>query len=382
MAFERNNTAGDFETMLRRHLEQTNRLAGPCSEFDAEVASAYLEGSLGASARLRYESHLAGCGTCRHGLVTLHRLSSAAVMPAIASQHPLMDWWQSLKDGLSMPGWRSVVVATASIFVVLLGVYAVRRQSASSAPSATIARMEQAPETRQALATAATGTSALPTPRSSSNVLLRVESRQEQLARARIRPDRDDAGASAPPSQAPQLSADVRTVTAEEPDVKLGLGPAPGKQMIASVQQPAKSGDVETRKEESAGGRQDAPRPPETVAAAATMSERPLPAAGARRLAPREATPAKPKATPTPRSNEDENFHALVRRVRDKTFRFDRGVWIDQEYKPENRLQRTRLNHGSSDYERVLTEIPALAPFFDLGPVIVIWQGRVYDVRK
>ncbi len=38
------------------------------------------------------------------------------------------------------------------------------------------------------------------------------------------------------------------------------------------------------------------------------------------------------KPTPTP-NIEDENFRPMTRKVRDKTFRYERGKWIDQEFK-------------------------------------------------
>ncbi|MNC98499.1 hypothetical protein D3C83_164770 [compost metagenome] len=67
--------------------------------------------------------------------------------------------------------------------------------------------------------------------------------------------------------------------------------------------------------------------------------------------------------------------------MRDKTFRYDNGRWIDADFKPEFLPPRTRLDRNGTDFERVLAEHPELKPFFDLGRVIVVWKGKVYEVR-
>jgi hypothetical protein len=162
-----------------------------------------------------------------------------------------------------------------------------------------------------------------------------------------------------------------------ESEIKPAAPPVAEAQVAAAAQTEGRA-QAENRKEEQ---RQDTFRGA-SPAQTAQPQERQIDDKGARRLAPRESAKARPQATPPLRSNEDENFHPLIRRVRDKSFRFDRGVWIDQEYKPENRLQKTRLSRGTPDFDRVLSENPALAPFFDLGAVIVVWQGRVYEVHK
>ena len=86
--------------------------------------------------------------------------------------------------------------------------------------------------------------------------------------------------------------------------------------------------------------------------------------------------------TPTPTPNiADEDIRALTRKIHDKTFRFDRGRWVDQQFKPGLLYIRVRIDRGSEQYKKILSDIPALQPFFDLGPVIVVWELKVYEVR-
>jgi hypothetical protein len=81
----------------------------------------------------------------------------------------------------------------------------------------------------------------------------------------------------------------------------------------------------------------------------------------------REA-PGKPAAPPT-------------RKVGEKTFRLENGVWVDVQYRPADNLPATRLTSGTEEFNRAVAERPALKPFFDLKPVVVVWQGRVYHVE-
>jgi hypothetical protein len=72
----------------------------------------------------------------------------------------------------------------------------------------------------------------------------------------------------------------------------------------------------------------------------------------------------------------------LIRHLRGKTFRHVRGVWIDDQYDAEMSAWRlTWLRRGSEAYSRVLAEEPQLKEFFDFGPIIIVWQDKIYRVN-
>jgi hypothetical protein len=72
---------------------------------------------------------------------------------------------------------------------------------------------------------------------------------------------------------------------------------------------------------------------------------------------------------------------SLIRHLRGKTFRFVRGVWIDDQYDAEMSAWRiTWLRRGSEAYNRILAEEPQLKEFFDFGPIIIVWQDKIYRV--
>jgi hypothetical protein len=90
---------------------------------------------------------------------------------------------------------------------------------------------------------------------------------------------------------------------------------------------------------------------------------------------------ASPKA-PKMKTHEVESIQSLTRRVRDKTFRFTRGVWVDASYDPDDKLPVVEFTSESPEFERVLAREPGLKPFFDLGPVTIVWHGLVYHVKR
>jgi hypothetical protein len=73
---------------------------------------------------------------------------------------------------------------------------------------------------------------------------------------------------------------------------------------------------------------------------------------------------------------------SLIRHLRGKTFRYVRGVWIDDQYDAEMSAWRlTWLRRGSEAYNRVLAEEPQLKEFFDFGQIIIVWQDKIYRVQ-
>lgn len=77
-----------------------------------------------------------------------------------------------------------------------------------------------------------------------------------------------------------------------------------------------------------------------------------------------------------------EQTKPLMKRLNGHVFYFDHGFWIDDEYNSETKLPIKRLVRGSQEYQQILIQNPSLEQFFQLGQVIVVWKGIVYEVRK
>ena len=72
-----------------------------------------------------------------------------------------------------------------------------------------------------------------------------------------------------------------------------------------------------------------------------------------------------------------------IQHVGGRTFYLRDGVWTDSELTDETRLPETVVTFGSDEYLALIRRIPALGPFFALGPqVAVIHDGRVFRVRE
>ena len=120
--------------MLRRHLKSGGAPVTACAGFDFDAASAYLEDALGQSHRAGYESHLAGCVTCRRHLIELARLAQTAPhagrQPApVADQAPAWVRWRGVAAGwFDLSSWNmkwqmaGVAGATFAILIAALGV--------------------------------------------------------------------------------------------------------------------------------------------------------------------------------------------------------------------------------------------------------------------
>jgi len=92
----------------------------------------------------------------------------------------------------------------------------------------------------------------------------------------------------------------------------------------------------------------------------------------------RKAKPDKQEAS------EEESSKPMTWPWRGKVFRFEKGTWIDQEYKPEMQEWRCfALTRDSDEYKRVLRDEPLLKEFFDKGPILIVWKNRIiYKVLK
>jgi hypothetical protein len=77
-----------------------------------------------------------------------------------------------------------------------------------------------------------------------------------------------------------------------------------------------------------------------------------------------------------------EQTKLLMKRLNGHVFFFDHGFWIDEEYTSETKLPIKRLTRGSQEYQQILIQNPSLEQFFQLGQVIVVWKGIVYEVHK
>jgi hypothetical protein len=119
----------EFDAMLRRRLRSGAAPVVACAGFDLDAASAYLEDALGGAHRSGYESHLAGCATCRRHLIALARLAQSApqseAQPVTTPDRiPAWDRWkEAIADWFDPSAWNlkwQMAGATGAAFTVLI----------------------------------------------------------------------------------------------------------------------------------------------------------------------------------------------------------------------------------------------------------------------
>lgn len=416
MALEQNNTAFEFETMLRRQLSQKSGAHYPeaeiCAGFDADSANAYLENALGTVTRTRYESHLAGCPPCRQHLLQLSRLIqlpqtepqfSPIVKPASIWSHwksIATEWGEWLDASLGKQGWATVGVAAA----ILMTVVSVQFWRQVQQPKGSLVAYEnKASDSAQPMPSIPGNAFSLPI------VGDPVAARERNVAILQIpKPEVSPHPGNFGQPVANGFNAFTPAVSGSSPALDLNvtmLPVAPQTQPIANRLASSVPGNV-------AFGppaqpvilEQAAPAPPpaeiqrtESVVAAhinPSPSDNPMakktkeiPKSSSRSVFDKALSFMPAGKTESGRKLEEKEIEpdapkVLAVRRRDKVFNYQGGFWVDSAYKPEMAWRVTKLVFDSEDYQQVLAAEPLLKEYFAHGPVIVVWRDKIYKVTS
>lgn len=423
--------------MLRRHIRQSGAMADQCTELDIDTASAYLEGALRSSALVRFETHLADCRYCRVQLLELSGLNRASTQSA-ASVHPAisLSWWERLQNAAAgitgqlegaVAGWRwnwtaaSGALAACVVIAMLLVTEPWKSFVPSDNAGSNIA-MERGETglsstmSRQDPGVFEENPTAVTNPETPASVRQRIPS-----------PRIDLSPGSNSQTEPVLLARDLTSLSAGNRSLSLemtrNMPPVPNTQSIqpplvarqaeefiptrSSAQSLAASPVVIT---DNRGAVQSPPvrdgeRPEMAPRINPLPDYNPMYSNSNRRPANRARNDKSTLRTSRPdwsdrvmgfmpigrpdkkRSSDDEKElnedlpAPMVRKLRDKTFSFENGAWIDHAYKPDLMYWRViRLETGSREYERLLADDPQLREFFNLGQIIIVWRDKIYKV--
>lgn len=440
MAIERNNTALEFEAMLRRHLKSGGAPVAACAGFDSDTASAYLEGALGKSPRARFETHLAGCAACRCHLIELARLSHLATQEetrpvAVAGPIPVwVRWKENLASTIDHLVWSwkwQTFGAAGAAFAVLIAALSFQlwRQSLIAAPDHAVTQPgaiamlptvsaspspEQPPES--SAESNAADTPELSRSRAQSKVPKPEVGPKQSVQELALLPTAKSL--NLPPGRLDQavpfdFNRPVLEGVPESSHLRFALQqnlasqqPLAGNSDKAEHQVAAKIADQSASdgaKPPDGSGRRDVVAqitPPPEYNPMIADSEKPPPPRNKGQNEKAESQQAKskwrervmgflpdrkpePERKPSISKEDDESVKPLTVRIRNKVFRFEQGMWIDQVYKPEiMRWRVLKLTRGSKEYDQVLADDPRLKEFFDHGPILVVWGDKIYRVGQ
>ena len=392
-----------------------------CPGFDADLAAAYLEQALVSFECRQFEEHLAACQPCRGHLRQLSRLADLADTPApVYPEHPVevvpevevSRWWSpgqwvaALTELWRRPAFGPAfgLAAVALVAAVVLWQWPGTRpaEPAASEAGEMLARLPvgaveessepagrqdqdlsqisgQTPAGNRETQGSAPAQSPLVTPdsaRGASQRAARSTTRRGAGAATDLaaRQMADGVAPSSSPSSSLDQAAAVRqlpirpriaaTDLAGQFDQEVPGFPVPGRQSgdsglmtVTNMQGKTSSAPARDRNPFNSAG-------PFSGYGGVISNSFATPPAGRSRSAGEETIPV-----------------ASVKILRGKTFVFNGRYWVDQL---SRELMTSRgtvdLVFGDEKYQQVVSENPGLAPYFELRPVIVVWNGRIYRV--
>lgn len=408
MAINGNNLEPEFDALLKAHVQR--RADSPvCHQFNPDDATAYLERAMGKAVLMQFEEHLASCSVCRRHLIELSRLMPSSTIAAELIPAPfsfkdrLTEWFSGWRLGL-MAGMGAVAATVLFVAVVMnrsdsnetASLVAVRQDSAQTAPLPEAA-LQNAPATN-------TTPSASPElDKKLSDEIATVKGiGARSVTPAISAPSVGESGAiaTAPPPPPLPLPA-TSNVEAERKEATTSQAPAAAggisQNQIQTLRGQAPSGPeanqfqaeraLEMRKREAqaqAAQSADSVAPAKPAAKAIELPAERIVENSKKDAARDEDKKQASNKTDSRFSSSTESGRVAPagRTVAGKTFRHENGIWVDTSYQPGNNLPVVRLTRDSRVYQQTLKDLPGLKPYFDLKPVIVIWQGKVYRVEN
>lgn len=414
MALERNNTTLEFETMLRRHLARGGAIVAACAGFDADAASAYLEGVLDSAAQTAYEAHLADCPACRRHFIEISRLvysltpTAPVTTPGLWDrlQNKLADWFEPAEWNWH---WAPAAAAAGALVLAVLAAQLWQQPSSSigdRAGSAQIAaHANQAPTVAPTQAIVEIADQAVPSATSTITATDNLATLRRDVPRPPVeaQPMNESLTALNLPPPAPERAADFSNAVPQAP-LELRGGASAQTEALPALPSPSLSaGFTSLAVSDRNISDIEAPAGPTVALDQAT----PPPVVAARLSPPAEENPARlskvnrqpvnptlrsrmssfmpfSKAEPERKTTSEEAGADVPRsmtiRINDKVFRFVQGVWEDQAYKDEMRWRVLKLVRGSREYDQVLAAEPQLKEFFARGPIVIVWKDKIYKV--
>ncbi len=379
-------------------------MADTCTELDADMAGAYLEGALTGTARGRFEAHLSGCRDCRGHLIELSRLGQAVP----AAELPVWDRLQAAAAGhlarleVALAGWNWTMAGGAMAACAVLAAVLVIQPWKSPHPvdslETNIAATGIEPAPVRPIADPAPGQALTSEAVTAQNPRSRIPSPRIDLMPIRgSQPGAGmfagDAARNLPPvpntqsiqppvvarpaeefipsrassqslSASPIAFSDERPAAEaapSRPETSPRINPQPDFNPMRSVSNSNRRSVARERNDRSTA-RGSRPGWSDRV-----MGFMPIGRSESSKTADEESDP--------------DQLVPMTRKVRDKTFSYENGVWIDQAYKPDLMSWRmVRIQSGSREYDRLISEDPQIREFLNLGQLIIVWHDKIYKI--
>ncbi|HEX4949101.1 MAG TPA: hypothetical protein VFZ34_20660 [Blastocatellia bacterium] len=412
MATNGNNLEPEFDALLKAHIKRRDTVA-VCAQFDPDSATAYLEQAMSSAAQTMFETHLSSCAVCRRHLVELSRLMPApaiAKAPMVARatfQERLTEWFSGWRLGV-MAGMGAVAATVLLVAVVVnrntsdnaITMVAVKQSEAQATPLPAPAAATAYSTTEKQEAKPSASSSPLP-----NAPLMDSKDTVKNIPAAPVAgnaPSAAVAESAAPPppppapAPAPSKTEEERKAIAERKEAA-AVGAAASQNQGHNLRAQTPSGPASNQMQ--AERAMEARKRNEQVAQTTDSLSAPAPKPVAKSAelpqerqddkrkaeAADEAAKKQPLARPAAareKAVERDRPARPERTIAGKTFHQENGVWLDAAYETNRSLPVIRLKRDSEAYQQTLKDNPGLTPYFNLRPVVVVWQGKVYRVEN
>lgn len=378
--------------LLRAQISKPSNPHQACTQFDPDLANAYVERKMTGPSRAGYETHLSECAPCRQAVVALARFAAADRAPMSASEASNRSSWlssvEAMVRGLSAPQW-AMAAAAVVVFAISLPLILSRNQNdrALLAPSVT---ETSAGDTAQAephqVSPAATISPEKPASSKSDDT--KETSKAESNGLLAVNREREDRAVSAEqkktvPENAPQAIDEIQRkaenqVTPQAPAQPVQAAPETQQAKVESDRVREQQGKDAAQPKPSPAEEQDAHKEKSLRAESAAAPPPPPASSSSRMKAPVGRLGLRDSAGEAVRPRAD------YRELRGKKFFLVDGTWTDKDYNPDKDLPIITLVRDSNVFKELLAKRSSLKPyvsfFGETERAIIVYKGTVYKL--
>lgn len=387
---------GAIDSLLRGYISRpTNRV---CSEFDPDLANAYVERCLPDAARSSYEQHLSECGPCRKNVIALSRLAEPELRPSISARAAAGPARRQIFGMTSWPRWgmAAAAVIVIAVSLPLLLTHKVDRSVENTLASSQSPAPDNSRPEGQTKETSSTAAAKVPAEVSTTN----SDSKSGESKRVDAVSSNGPAPTQQPavvggdkeslskvePKPAPVAAADQVTSDApSSPEAVAGRTKQADRQgsVSARQQQPSKDAAADTK---ASGNEQEGAKKEQVAERAATI---PPPAA------PPVKTDAKTDSAKSEKLKHSAGTFGLresssaeavraEKKVANKKFSLRNDTWTDNEFNAAKDLPSVTVIRDSNVYNELLSKRAGLKTYFNGFPptdrAIIVYKGTVYKL--
>jgi hypothetical protein len=367
----------------------------PCREFDADLASAYVERSLKESERASYESHLAACSPCRKTIIALTRMAASdpVAAPAIAAavQARGASGIRQWLGALTVPQWAMAAAAVMVLAITLP--LALSHRATPTGDSEVVAVAGPPPGDVNAKAMAqsnATNETANPNSARDANAQSSTGANEKSKPEAKKEAQPTDAVSDVNGGATALAQSEPKSAEQAPPPAKVEASTQPSPAPAAEPTKPQATDEAKNQtaaKEEAKDNKQDKKRAEPASDQAGTIAPPPPPPTRGSEPARRERDDSS-ASVPGIQAFRDPSEAAAAtssvsRKISGHQFFFRAGVWTDKEYKPDKDKPVTIIR-DSDVYHSLLARDAKIEPFLKGFPnnarVIFKFKGTAYKL--